>query len=46
MTQGESRQNPTAGIPVVQFQPTYVQYQIQNNPANYYQIQLSARFDW
>jgi len=46
MSSAVSRQNPTAGIPIVQFQPTYVQYQIQNSAANFYQIQLSARFDW
>ncbi len=41
-----NRANPTAAIPVVQFQPAYVQYPIQNNAANYYQLQFSARFDW
>ena len=46
MTAPVNRQNPTAGIPIVQFQPTYVQYQIQNSAANFYQLQLSARFDW
>ena len=46
MTSSVSRQNPTAGIPIVQFQPSYQQFQIQNNAANFYQIQLSARFDW
>ena len=46
MSATTNRANPTAGIPIVQFQPTYVQYPIQNLASNYYQIQLSARFDW
>ena len=41
-----NRASPSAAIPIVQFQPAYVQYPIQNNAANYYQIQLSARLDW
>lgn len=41
-----NRLNPQSAVPIVQFQPSFVQYPIQNAPQNYYQIQLSARFDW
>ena len=46
MTAAANRLNPQAGIPIVQFQPAYQQYQVANSPANYYQLQFSARFDW
>jgi hypothetical protein len=38
--------NPQSGIPIVQFQPTFVQYPTINTVGSYYQLQFSARFDW
>ncbi|HUO51217.1 MAG TPA: carboxypeptidase regulatory-like domain-containing protein [Gemmatimonadaceae bacterium] len=38
--------NAKGSVPIVQFQPTYVQYPVQNSASNYYQLQLSARFEW
>jgi hypothetical protein len=46
MTVATNRANPQAGIPIVQFQPAFVQYPVQNNSLNYYQLQFSARFDF
>ena len=41
-----NRLNPQSGIPIVQFQPTYIQYPTVNAVYSYYQLQFSARFDW
>ena len=41
-----NRLNPQTGIPIVQFQPTYIQYPTVNAVSSYYQLQFSARFDW
>jgi hypothetical protein len=41
-----NRANPQTGIPIVQYQPTMIQFPTVNAVYSYYQLQFSARFDW
>jgi hypothetical protein len=45
-TSATNHLTPTAGIPIVQFVPTYIQYPTLSAVNSYYQLQFSARFDW
>ena len=42
----QSGMDPVTGQPLFQFRPNYEKFVVSNNPANYYQMQLSARLSF